>query len=104
MERDYYKSQLDIQESYLNKKDAANVFDYIKEISKLSNLKNESNGEQLLPKKFKKISFLRSDVALTKYLNPKSLKKVLMENTCLFSHLAVIIVNMLQLSGLWKIK
>lgn len=75
MERDYYKSQLDIQESYLNKKDAANVFDYIKEISKLSNLKNESNGEQLLPKKFKKISFLRSDVALTKYLNPKSLKK-----------------------------
>lgn len=75
VERDYYKSQLDIQESYLNKKDAANVFDYIKEISKLSNLKNESNGEQLLPKKFKKISFLRSDVALTKYLNPKSLKK-----------------------------
>lgn len=75
VERDYYKSQLDIQESYLNKKDAANVFDYIKEISKLSNLKNESNGEQLLPKKFKKISFLRSDVALTKYLNPKSLKE-----------------------------
>ena len=27
------------------------------------------------PKKFKKISFLRSDVALTKYLNPKSLKE-----------------------------
>lgn len=75
VERDYYKSQLDIQESYLNKKDAANVFDYIKETSKLSNLKNESNGEQLLPKKFKKISFLRSDVALTKYLNPKSLKE-----------------------------
>lgn len=75
VERDYYKSQLDIQESYLNNKDAANVFDYIKETSKLSNLKNESNGEQLLPKKFKKISFLRSDVALTKYLNPKSLKE-----------------------------
>ena len=75
VERDYYKSQLDIQESYLNKKDAANVFDYIKETSKLSNLKNESNEEQLLPKKFKKISFLRSDVALTKYLNPKSLKE-----------------------------
>lgn len=75
VERDYYKSQLDIQESYLNKKDAANVFDYIKETSKLSNLKNESNWEQLLPKKFKKISFLRSDVALTKYLNPKSLKE-----------------------------
>lgn len=75
VERDYYKNQLDIQESYLNKKDAANVFDYIKETSKLSNLKNESNGEQLLPKKFKKISFLRSDVALTKYLNPKSLKE-----------------------------
>lgn len=75
VERDYYKSQLDIQESYLNKKDAANVFDYIKETSKLNNLKNESNGEQLLPKKFKKISFLRSDVALTKYLNPKSLKE-----------------------------
>ena len=75
VERDYYKSQLDIKGSYLNKKDAANVFDYIKETSKLSNLKNESNGEQLLPKKFKKISFLRSDVALTKYLNPKSLKE-----------------------------
>ena len=43
VERDYYKSQLDIKESYLNKKDAANVFDYIKETSKLSNLKNESN-------------------------------------------------------------
>ena len=40
----------------------------------MSNLKNEETGEKLLSKKFDKISFVGSDVALAKYLNPSSLQ------------------------------
>ena len=35
-----------------------NVFEYIKQIAGLSNLKNEETGEKLLSKKFDKISFV----------------------------------------------
>ena len=40
----------------------------------MSNLKNEETGEKLLSKKFDRISFVGSDVALAKYLNPSSLQ------------------------------
>lgn len=69
-ERDYCQSELKIVESCLNQKQAANVFGYIKQIAKLSDLKNEQTGEKMLSKKFEKIFFIGDDVALAKYLNP----------------------------------
>lgn len=73
-ERDYRQSELGIVESCLNQSQAANVFEYIKQIANLSDLKNEETGEKMLAKKFEKISFVGNDVALAKYLNPSSLK------------------------------
>lgn len=73
-ERDYRRNDLHIIESCLAQSQSSNVFEYIKQIAGLSNLKNEETGEKLLSKKFDKISFVSSDVALAKYLNPSSLK------------------------------
>ena len=71
-ERDYCRSDLHIIESCLNQSQSANVFEYIKQIAGLSDIKNEETGEKLLSKRFDKISFVGSDVALAKYLNPSS--------------------------------
>ena len=73
-ERDYRRSDLHIIESCLTQSQSSNVFEYIKQIAGLSNLKNEETGEKLLSKRFDKISFVGSDVALAKYLNPSSLQ------------------------------
>ena len=73
-ERDYRRNDLHIIESCLAQSQSSNVFEYIKQIAGLSNLKNEETGEKLLSKKFAKISFVGSDVALAKYLNPSSLQ------------------------------
>ncbi|MCM1044335.1 MAG: AAA domain-containing protein [Candidatus Gastranaerophilales bacterium] len=69
-ERDYRKNDLNIVESCLSQSQAVNVFAYIKQIARLSDLKNEETGEKLLAKRFEKISFVGNDVALAKYLNP----------------------------------
>lgn len=74
-ERDYSQNELQIIESCLNQSQAKNVFEYIKQIASLSNLKNEETGEKILAKRFEKISFVENEVALAKYLNPSSLKK-----------------------------
>ncbi len=74
-EKDYCKRDLDIKESCLNRKQAANVFAYIKQIAGLSDIKNEATGEKLLAKRFEKISFVSEDVALAKYLSPDSIKQ-----------------------------
>ncbi len=74
-EKDYRQSELKIKESCLNRKQSANVFAYIKQIAGLSNIRNEETGEKLLTKRFEKISFVSSDVALAKYLDPGSLRK-----------------------------
>ncbi len=52
----------------------------------MSDIKNEETGEKLLAKRFEKISFVGSDVALAKYLNPSSLQvgKMGRENTPIF--------------------
>lgn len=50
------------------------MFEYIKQIAGLINIKNEETGEKLLAKKFEKIFFVGNDVALAKYLNPSSLQ------------------------------
>ena len=63
-----------IVESCLTQSQSSNVFEYIKQIAGLSNIRNEETGEKLLSKMFDKISFVGSDVALAKYLNPSSLQ------------------------------
>ncbi len=73
-ERDYHQSDLDIVESCLSQKRSADVFEYIKQIAGLSDIKNEQTGERLLEKNFEKISFVRNDLALAKYLDPSSLQ------------------------------
>lgn len=73
-ERDYRQSDLNIVESCLSQSQSANVFEYIKQIAGLSDIKNEETGEKLLAKSFEKISFVGKDVSLAKYLNPSSLK------------------------------
>ena len=73
-ERDYRQSDLKIVESCLNQSRSANVFEYIKQIAGLSDIRNEETGEKLLAKRFEKISFVADDVALAKYLNPSSLQ------------------------------
>lgn len=72
-ERDYRQSDLHIVESCLSQRESANVFEYIKQIANLSDIKNKRTGEKLLSKRFEKI-FVGNDVALAKYLNPSSLK------------------------------
>ena len=72
-ERDYRRSDLHIIESCLSQSQSADVFEYIKQIAGLSDIKNEETGEKLLAKRFENISFVGSDVALAKYLNPSSL-------------------------------
>ena len=73
-EKDYRRSDLHIVESCLTQSQSSNVFEYIKQITGLSNIRNEETGEKLLSKMFDKISFVGSDVALAKYLNPSSLQ------------------------------
>lgn len=73
-ERDYRWNELHIIESCLNQGQSLDVFEYIKQIAGLSDIKNEETGEKLLPKRFDKISFVSSDVALAKYLDPSSLQ------------------------------
>ena len=75
-ERDYRRSELHIIESCLSQSQSADVFEYIKQIAGLSEIKNEETGEKLLAKRFEKISVVGSDVALAKYLNPSSLQGV----------------------------
>lgn len=69
-ERDYRQNELEICESCLNQKQTANVFEYIKQIAKLQNFKNEGKEKKFLSKQFEKITFVGNDVALAKYLNP----------------------------------
>ena len=73
-ERDYCQSELNIVESCLSQEQSVNVFEYIKQIAALSNIRNEETGEKLLAKRFEKISFVGNDVALARYLNPSSVQ------------------------------
>lgn len=73
-ERDYRRTDLNIIESCLNQNLSANVFEYIKQIAGLSDLRNEETGEKLLSKRFDKITFVGRDVALAKYLDPTTLQ------------------------------
>lgn len=71
-ERDYRRSELEMEESCLSAKQAADTFEYLKQIANLSTLENKETGEKLLAKKFQKFSFVGRDSALAVYLNPVS--------------------------------
>lgn len=73
-ERDYRQEELHIVESCLKENHSAEVFEYIKQIAELSDLKNDGTGEKLLTKRFAKITFVGNNVALAKYLKPSFLK------------------------------
>lgn len=79
-ERDYCYNELDVTESCLFKSQSANVFEYLKKIAGLSDLRNEETGEKLLFKKFEQIFFVGSDTALAQYLNPSLLPNVKQES------------------------
>lgn len=79
-ERDYCYNGLDVTESCLFKSQSANVFEYLKKIAGLSDLRNEEIGEKLLFKKFEQIFFVGSDTALAQYLNPFLLPNVKQES------------------------
>ncbi len=78
-ERSYEKRELKIIESCLTKEQASNVFEYIKQVATLSNLKDDEDNK-LLAKKFETMSFVGEDVALAKYLNPSPCKSNQSEN------------------------
>ena len=61
-ERDYRRSELNIKESCFSQSQSLNVFEYIKQIAGLSDIKNEETSEKLLAKRFEKISFVGNDV------------------------------------------
>lgn len=72
--KDYCQSDLDIDESCFNQKESVDVFEYLKQIATLNNIKNEETNEKLLLKQFEKISFISKKIALAKYLRPSLLK------------------------------
>lgn len=74
-EKDYHQSELEIVESCLSNSRAGGVFEYLKQIAGLNDLKNADTGEKLLMKKFAKMSFVANDTALAKYLDPSSLQR-----------------------------
>lgn len=80
LERDYKQNELEIIESCLNSKQAADIFEYLKQLAAISSLQNEETGDYILKKRFDKITFVGSNVALAKYLNPTSLKKQSQDN------------------------
>lgn len=70
-EASYKDTELEIVESCLTDAETSNVFEYIKQVSALSNLEDDK-GEKILAKKFETMSFVGENVALAKYLNPSS--------------------------------
>ncbi len=69
--QDYKKSELRVVENCLANKKSANLFDYLKDVSELSNLKNDK-GELILSKYFDKVSFIGDTSALANFLEPST--------------------------------
>lgn len=74
-ERDYCQRDLKIEESCLLENNTGNVFEYLKQIAALSEIRNEETKEKILAKKFDRLSFIGKDVVLAKYLSPGSVKE-----------------------------
>lgn len=64
---------ISIDKMCLSNPDAKSVFDYLKQLATLGNLRNDK-GELLLPKKYEAISDLSERSVLSCYLNPTGIK------------------------------
>ncbi len=79
-EKSYPKKSLDITKNCLTDKKSKNVFDYLKEISELSNIPNYS-GDIILKKRYEMLGFVPEDTALSVYLNcEKDIERHQMQN------------------------
>ena len=72
-ECDYKKSDLQISENCLTDRKSSNLFEYLKEISGLSNLPNEEGGV-ILEGYYEKMGFVSNDTVLSRYLNPEKMR------------------------------
>lgn len=70
-ERDYLESELQIQESCLPNEQESNTFEYLKQISRLSQLRSPE-GDKLLSKQYERVNFIGNDTVLANYLNPSA--------------------------------
>ena len=78
--KDYKKNDLLVAENCLQSDNSLNVFDYLKEISKISELKNERD-ELILEKHYERVNFVSNDTVLSRYLdNSKEIKKYSSDN------------------------
>ena len=64
---------ISVDKMCLSNPDAKSVFDYLKQLATLGNLRNDK-GELLLPKKYEAISDLSEQSVLSCYLNPTGIK------------------------------
>ena len=67
------EKDISVDKMCLSNPNAKSVFDYLKQLATLGNLKND-NGELLLPKKYEAISDLSERSVLSCYLNPTGIK------------------------------
>ncbi|MDE6313932.1 MAG: AAA family ATPase [Lachnospiraceae bacterium] len=75
-ERDYAQNELNINKSCLTDAMSNNVFEYLKQISKLSDLRNKDTGEKILEKRYEKLTYIDEKLALARYLNPTNGQKM----------------------------
>lgn len=66
----YCGKDLDIVKSCLDHNGASDVFSYLKEVAKLSGIKDESTGDSVLGKVYENMTYVGEDIALAVYLNP----------------------------------
>ncbi|MCR4674846.1 MAG: DUF2726 domain-containing protein [Lachnospiraceae bacterium] len=70
-EKSYPKKSLEITKNCLTNKKSKNVFEYLKEISVLSNIPNEC-GDIILKKRYEMLKFVPEKTVLSLYLNPEN--------------------------------
>lgn len=82
-ERDYDEKDLKIIGSCFQDAASCDVFDYLKQIASLSELKNEE-GQKLLSAQYEKVEFVGQNTALASYLNPGNGYKTYPSSTPIF--------------------
>ncbi|WP_312813000.1 AAA domain-containing protein [Sedimentibacter sp.] len=80
-ERDYRRDELNISKSCLIDDKSKNVFEYLKQISKLNNLRNKETDEKILEKRYEKILHVDEKTSLAKYLNPANEDSIMEKET-----------------------
>ncbi len=94
VKRDYQSEQHLYYRIMSYSSQSSNVFEYIKQIAGLSNIRNEETGEKLLSKWFDKDSFVGSDVGFSKVFESIIIAKEKNRTEYIrFSHLDAITVS-----------